>query len=155
MSSTTAPQPQQEHHGAGGIAEPEPFDPFGFPSGLVTAARDAAEAREELRRYAVTLPWSREPHPGWEAPEQTGGMGGYRTSRPATDGWSEDQQARYDTLWEKWRETSALVYTHEHWGRCGAKAYEARQALKRLPEAQPVVNVEAGQPAQEDAALAS
>lgn len=134
-------------------ADAPEFDPLDFPSDLVKAQREAVEAREELRRFAATLPWSREPHEGWEAPEQTGGMRGFSSARPATQGWTEEQTAEYERLWEECRKKSAKVYAHAHWGKCGSRAYEARQALKRKPEAQPVVKAETPEPAQEDMAL--
>ncbi|MEU3862879.1 hypothetical protein AB0F03_37280 [Streptomyces sp. NPDC028722] len=81
-------------------------------------------------------------------------MAGYRSSRPPTKGWADEQKTEYDRLWEKYRTTSAAVYTHDHWQQCGNKGYEARQALKRKPEAQPVAAVEpTAEPARE-AALA-
>ncbi|MET9528192.1 hypothetical protein [Streptomyces coeruleorubidus] len=134
-------------------AEAPAFDPFAFPPALVAAQREAAEVEAELRRFQATLPWSREPQDGWEAPEQVGGMSGYRSSRPPSPGWTDEQKAEYDRLWELRRKTTLAVYAHEHWKACGAKAVEARQALKRVPEAQPVVKAEIPDRVQEDAAL--
>ncbi|GGX67061.1 hypothetical protein [Streptomyces minutiscleroticus] len=131
-----------------------PFDPFDFPADLIAAQREAAELHAELHRFQATLPWSREPHEGWEAPEQNGGPQGRRSARPATEGWTEEQAETYDTLWKRWRDKSTEVHMHAHWKRCtGAVAYEARQALKRLPEARPVVPVETAEPTQDDVTL--
>ncbi|MEU5193646.1 hypothetical protein AB0G86_06220 [Streptomyces scabiei] len=134
-------------------AETPAFDPFAFPSDLVKAHSEAAEARAELHRYQATLPWSREPHDGWEAPERTGGMQALKSSRPPTNGWTDEQKAEYDRLWERCRETSLLVYAHRHWKACGMKAAEARQALKRVPEAQPAVKADVPEQVQEVPAL--
>jgi hypothetical protein len=42
------------------------FDPHAFPEDLVTVQRKAAELYQQLRDFQTTLPWSREPHPGWD-----------------------------------------------------------------------------------------
>ncbi|GGY16844.1 hypothetical protein GCM10010358_80570 [Streptomyces minutiscleroticus] len=131
-----------------------PFDPFDFPADLIAAQREAAELHAELHRFQATLPWSREPHDGWQAPEQSGGLRGYGSSRPATGGWTPEQAATYDRLWQQWREKATEVHQHAHWKRCtGTTGYEARQALKQLPEAQPVVPVETPGPTQDDVTL--
>jgi hypothetical protein len=132
-------------------AEAPTFDPFAFPSDLIAAQKRAAEVEAELHRFQATLPWSREPHEGWEAPEQSGGMAGFVSSRPPSPGWTEEQKAEYDRLWKLRRDTTATVFAHEHWQACGVKAVEARQALKRHPEAQPVVAAEIPAQVQEEA----
>jgi len=119
-----------------------PSDPFGFPPELIEAQKAAAEAYEELHRYQAMLPWSREPHEGWEAPAPAhgGALVGPQFSRPRSPGWTDAQKAEYDRLWEECRRTSAVVSTHPHWGRFpGAAQIEARQALKRMPGALPAV----------------
>ena len=122
----------------------DPSNPFGFPPDLVEAQKASAEAFEALHRYQATLPWSREPHEGWEAPAPAhgGALVGRQFSRPASPGWTPEQTAEYDRLWEACRTTSAAVSTHPHWETeavSGAAQFEARQALKRMPDALPEV----------------
>ncbi|MER6695415.1 hypothetical protein [Streptomyces minutiscleroticus] len=46
------------------------------------------------------------------------------------------------------------MHQRTHWKRCpGTTGYEVRQALKRLPEAQPVVPVQTPGPTQDDVTL--
>ncbi|MGW7090024.1 hypothetical protein ACWGH2_41945 [Streptomyces sp. NPDC054871] len=92
-------------------------NPFNFPAKLIEAQQAAAEAFAELHRYQATLAWSREPHEGWEAdkPAHGGVMHGFVSSRPATEGWTEEQKAEYERLWEECREKSGIVHTHPHW----------------------------------------
>lgn len=120
----------------------DPSNPFNFPPDLIEAQKASAEAYETLHRYQATLPWSREPHEGWEAPVPAhgGALAGRQFSRPATQGWTAEQAAEYDRLWEACRTTSAAVFTHPHWETetvSGAPQFEARQALKRMPGALP------------------
>jgi len=120
----------------------DPSNPFGFPPGLVEAQKASAEAFEALHRYQATLPWSREPHVGWETPTPAhgGALAGFQSSRPASPGWTAGQAAEYDRLWEACRTTSVAVSTHPHWETVsGAAQFEARQALKRVPGALPNV----------------
>ncbi|TGB03224.1 hypothetical protein [Streptomyces sp. MZ04] len=117
-------------------------NPFDFPDKLIEAQQAAAEAFAALHRFQADpeLPWSREPHEGWEEPEPAHGgvLQGYKSSRPATKGWSAEQVVEYEKLWEACRDTSVLVHTHPHWERfTGPDAVAARQALKRMPGAQP------------------
>ncbi|MEV0487289.1 hypothetical protein AB0I69_42655 [Streptomyces sp. NPDC050508] len=120
----------------------DPSNPFSFPPELVEAQKAAAEAYEALHRYQATLPWSRVPHDGWEAPTPAhgGALVGPQSSRPATQGWTSEQGAEYDRLWEACRTTSAAVSLHPHWATfSGADQFEARQALKRMPGALPAI----------------
>ncbi|MBV1940828.1 hypothetical protein KUF83_30300 [Streptomyces sp. BV286] len=118
----------------------DPSNPYGFPPKLVEAQKAAAEAFEELNRYQAKLPWSRDPHDGWEAPAPAHGgvLNGYSSSREPTTGWTDEQKAEYDRLWAQCRETSSIVLTHEHWENFeGPELIAARQALKKLPDALP------------------
>ncbi|MER6695414.1 hypothetical protein [Streptomyces minutiscleroticus] len=81
-----------------GTASDASFDPFDFPADSIAVQREAAGLHAELRRFQATLPWSWEPHEGWEASEQSGGLRGYGSSRPATQGWSPKQATTYDRL---------------------------------------------------------
>ncbi|MFD4791311.1 hypothetical protein ACFWN1_30575 [Streptomyces sp. NPDC058459] len=112
-----------------------PFDPLAFPTRLRDAQRKAADLYAELHDYQRTLPWSREPHPGWDAVEERGKE---RSRRPATDGWTPEQIATYDILRSDLRDAAAPVNTHGWWSECkdaGADLVATRQALKRTPAA--------------------
>ncbi|GGY21485.1 hypothetical protein GCM10010358_83770 [Streptomyces minutiscleroticus] len=50
-----------------GTASDASFDPFDFPADSIAVQREAAGLHAELRRFQATLPWSWEPHEGWEA----------------------------------------------------------------------------------------
>ncbi|MYV41076.1 hypothetical protein GT030_19920 [Streptomyces sp. SID1328] len=113
--------------------EASPFDPLAFPDKLREAQHLAADLYAELHDYQQTLPWSREPHPGWEAVQERGKEW---AGRPATDGWTPDQVAKYDELRGALLDATAAVNTHRWWGKCrnaGADLVAARQALKHEP----------------------
>lgn len=117
-------------------------DPFDFPATLIAVQKAAAEAYAALHAFQADpeLPWSREPHDGWEVevPAHGGALQGYQSARPATQGWSAEQVAEYEALWEACRTTSERVHTDVFWGRFeGPELVAARQALKRMPGAQP------------------
>jgi hypothetical protein len=113
-----------------------PFRPDDFPPDLVKAQHRLATLQAELQKVGKALPWSREPDDGWpKEPERW-----YRPGREGTVGWSADQAARYDQLWEDARQAAADVNTHEHWTRCaeaGADVVAARMALKHAEGAEP------------------
>ncbi|MEU5256319.1 hypothetical protein [Streptomyces longwoodensis] len=111
-----------------------PFDPHAFPDDLAAAQLRLAELYAALHALQMTLPWSREPSPGW-APEEERGR--ERAGRPETDGWAPDAAAEWDRLRAELRETAAVVHCHNHWETCktngvqGAALVAARMALKR------------------------
>ncbi|MET7981675.1 MULTISPECIES: hypothetical protein [unclassified Streptomyces] len=120
-----------------------------FPADLIIAQQEAGDAKAKLLRLQGELPWSREPHEGWEAevPAHGGALQGFKSSRPATGGWSQEQKVEYDAFWEGWREEAAKVYAHSYWGGLsGERAINGRQALKveaeaaRVPEADSVAS---------------
>ena len=98
---TPAPAPKDSSD-----SEPAPFDPHDFPRDLRDAQRTAAELYLELHAYQKTLPWSCEPHPGW--PDETE-RGKERRGRPETPGWTPEQTAEYERLFEALRKATAAV----------------------------------------------
>ncbi|MFI6341081.1 hypothetical protein [Streptomyces sp. NPDC050535] len=112
---------------------PAPFDPQDFPPNLRDAQRRAAELYAELHAFQATLPWSRDPHPGW--PNETE-RGKEREGRPETAGWTDEQADAYDNLLADLRKATAAVQSHSWWKRCGqegvkgADLVDVRQALK-------------------------
>ncbi|WP_060880546.1 hypothetical protein, partial [Streptomyces scabiei] len=119
-----------------------PFDPHAFPADLVAAQRQAAELYAALHAHQATLPWSREPHPGW--PDETE-RGRERPGRPASPGWADTEAAEFDRLLDELRAATAVVQCHMWWERCaregikGADLVGARQALRHATGAVPLV----------------
>ncbi|MFN1193310.1 hypothetical protein ACK03K_34165 [[Kitasatospora] papulosa] len=120
--------------------EPAPFDPHAFPADLIAAHHDATRLRAELEAYAATLPWSREPHPGWKDVKE--GVRA-RKGRPASPGWTPEQTTEHERLKAALLDATQTVYAHPWWTRCaqegvtGPAIVDARQALKRAPGAVP------------------
>ncbi|MET9779232.1 hypothetical protein ABZ023_34150, partial [Streptomyces sp. NPDC006367] len=96
------------------VSDSAPFDPHAFPADLVAAQRKAAELYAALRVFQETLPWSREPHPGF--PQETE-RGRERPGRPATPGWTDAEAAEFDGLLGELRNATAKVQSHPWWGR--------------------------------------
>ncbi|MFM9647808.1 hypothetical protein ACKI1S_16870 [Streptomyces galilaeus] len=142
--STPAPALASKDPSAPGPAatEPAPFNPHDFPADLRDAQRKAAELYAELRAYQKTLAWAREPHAGW--PEEVE-RGKERRGRPETPGWTPEQAAKYDSLFEALRKATAAVQGHGHWKDCrdhgidGADMVAVRQALKHAEGAVPAL----------------
>ncbi|MGW2550052.1 hypothetical protein [Streptomyces sp. NPDC001635] len=117
-----------------------PFDPYAFPAELLEAQRKVAGLFAELNAYQATLPWCREPHPGWPAEEERGKE---RRGREATPGWTAEQAARFDALFEELRKATAAVQCDGWWERCdqggikGGDLVAVRQALKHVHEGVP------------------
>ncbi|WP_217561821.1 hypothetical protein [Streptomyces sp. GbtcB6] len=75
-------------------------------SGERAVLHKAAELYLPLRACRKTLPWSREPHPGWlEGTE----WGKEHSGRPETPGWTLKQVRRYDELFEELRKATEAV----------------------------------------------
>lgn len=114
-------------------AEPEPFDPLQFPPDLIAAQLRLATLQRQLQALQERLPWSREPHPGWEAVDERGRQ---HPGREATPGWEPADAAAYDRLWAELREAAAAVSGHPHWAQC-PDPVKARMALKHAEGAVP------------------
>lgn len=120
------------------------FDPFNFPADLISLQLRAATLYAELHEFQKTLPWSRVPHEGWQATGQGGGLQGYESSRPQTDGWTAEQGATYEQLFDGLRKATAEVQAHHHWHRCAIDiTVRARMALKHAEGAVPARKTEA------------
>ncbi|MFE1289696.1 hypothetical protein [Streptomyces sp. NPDC058751] len=113
--------------------EPEPFDPLKFPKDLITAHLRLATLQAQLHAHQARLPWSREPHPGWEAIDERGRQ---HPGRSATEGWEPADAAEYDRLWAELREAAAAVSCHKHWAQC-PDPVTARMKLKAAKGAAP------------------
>ncbi|RZU28250.1 hypothetical protein EV284_6416 [Streptomyces sp. BK022] len=117
-------------------ADGAPFDPHAFPSDLRKAQRKVDDLFARLHALQSTLPWSREPHPGWPAVDERARK---HPGRPATPGWTAEQAAEYDGLRAELRDAAEAVRGHEWWRECwragvrDAALVDARQALKHAP----------------------
>ncbi|MGW4517905.1 hypothetical protein ACWEO4_39515 [Streptomyces sp. NPDC004393] len=134
----TSPAPASEP----APADAAPFAPRDFPADLRQAQRAAAELYAALHAHQATLPWSREPHPGWPDEEERGRE---RRGRPASPGWTPEEAAEYDRLFGELRDATAAVQRHPWWTRCeehgvdGPDLVAARQALKHAEGAEPTL----------------
>ncbi|MFI8944126.1 hypothetical protein [Streptomyces syringium] len=103
---------------------------FEFPDDLRAAQLESRQVTAELEALCRELPWSVEPHPGIPAREGDP----FPTERPATDGWTPEQQEKVQQLRERQRELATAVITHPYWSTEDVRGdvVAARMALKRL-----------------------
>ncbi|MCO8308838.1 hypothetical protein [Streptomyces sp. RKCA744] len=99
---------------------------YDFPEDLLTAQEELHQVAHTLKALYDRLPWSVEPHPGFNDPER------WRPrQRPATDGWSEEDQAEVRRLRDRQRELTSTVATHSFWQTLeGPDIVSARTMLK-------------------------
>ncbi|MGW3389522.1 hypothetical protein [Streptomyces cinereoruber] len=132
--STATPAPEQT------AAAEQPFNPLAFPADLRAARLRANTLYAEQAALAARLPWSREPHPGWEQKKNENTDVLLEEGREASPGWDPADAAEYDRIAEELREVTAVIQTHPWWAECrthgvtGPDIVEARQALKALTE---------------------
>ncbi|MEU1670438.1 hypothetical protein ABZ752_00200 [Streptomyces roseifaciens] len=106
---------------------------FDFPDDLREAQQQLHQARAELRAFLADpdLPWSVEPHDGWTDPQDRW----YPTQRPATTGWTEEQQQTAQALRARELELVIAVSGHPFWSTLDrGQVVAARMALKRAHE---------------------
>ncbi|MGA4848626.1 hypothetical protein ACOBQB_21100 [Streptomyces sp. G5(2025)] len=101
----------------------------GFPSDLLAAQEELHQVRSELLALLKRLPWSVEPLDGFSD------TGGWRSiERPASPGWTPDEQAEVEKLRARERELAVLVTCHRYWEQLsGPDAVTARARLKHAP----------------------
>ncbi|MER7952040.1 hypothetical protein ABTY59_32080 [Streptomyces sp. NPDC096079] len=125
-------------------AEEQPFDPTAFPADLRAARLRANALYAEQHTFSARLPWSREPHPGWEPVLNKNNNTVIAPGREASPGWDADDAAAYDRLGVELREVTAAIQMHPWWATCrengvtGLDIVQARQALKALTDAAPL-----------------
>ncbi|MFP3991120.1 hypothetical protein U9R90_27350 [Streptomyces sp. E11-3] len=101
-----------------------------FPSDLVAGQQELHQVRAELLALLKRLPWSVEPLDGFS---DTGGW--RRVERPASPGWTADEQAEVEKLRERERELAVFVTCHRYWKDfSGPEAVDARMRLKHRHE---------------------
>ncbi|MEU9602489.1 hypothetical protein AB0E06_37565 [Streptomyces sp. NPDC048109] len=104
---------------------------YDFPSDLLAGQEELHQVRAELSALLKRLPWSVEPLEGFS--DDTGWR---KVERPASPGWSADEQAEVEKLRQRERELAVFVSTHRYWSEItGPDQVRARSELKRAHEA--------------------
>ncbi|MFD8566187.1 hypothetical protein [Streptomyces sp. NPDC059639] len=106
---------------------------LGFPDDLLAGQEELHQVRAELIALLKRLPWSVEPV---DAVSDT--QGWRRLERPASPGWSEDEQAAVEKLRRRELELAVFVTCHRHWSALtGTDAVQARARLKHVHDPAP------------------
>lgn len=104
-----------------------------FPSDLLAGQEELHQVRAELWALLKRLPWSVEPLDGF-----SDDSGWRRAVRPASPGWTPDEQAEVEKLRERERELAVFVTCHRYWSRLsGTDTVDARMALKHAHDTPP------------------
>ncbi|MGW3138324.1 hypothetical protein [Streptomyces sp. NPDC001139] len=103
---------------------------YDFPSDLLAGQEELHQVRAELSALLKRLPWSVEPLDGFS---DTGGW--RKVERPASPGWTPDEQAEVEKLRRREHELAVFVTTHRFWTEVTAgDRVDARTALKHAHE---------------------
>ena len=104
---------------------------YDFPSDLLAGQEELHQVRAELSALLKRLPWSVEPLDGFSD------QGGWRkVERPASPGWTEDEQAQVEKLRRREHELTVFISGHRYWSElAGAERVDARSQLKHAHEA--------------------
>ncbi|MEU6216410.1 hypothetical protein ABZ845_02645 [Streptomyces sp. NPDC047022] len=98
-----------------------------FPSDLLAGQEELHQVRAELLALLKRLPWSVEPLDGF-----SDDAGWRKVERPASPGWTEDEQAEVEELRQRERELAVFVSCHRFWAEVTAEhTVDARMHLKR------------------------
>lgn len=105
---------------------------FDFPSDLLAGQEELRQVRTELSALLKRLPWSVEPMDGFS---DTNGW--RKVERPASPGWTADEQAEVEKLRRREHELAVFVSCHRFWSEVPAEdRVEARTRLKHVHEQQ-------------------
>ncbi len=103
---------------------------YDFPSDLLAGQEELHQVRAELSALLKRLPWSVEPLDGFSDDN-----GWRKVERPASPGWTEDEQAEVEKLRRREHELAVFVSTHRYWSELtGSDRVQARSALKHAQE---------------------
>ena len=103
---------------------------YDFPSDLLAGQEELRQVRAELLDLLKRLPWSVEPLDGFS---DTGGW--RKVERPASPGWTDDEQAEVEKLRQRERELAVFVSGHRFWSEVTPpEKVDARMRLKHTRE---------------------
>ncbi|MET9907393.1 hypothetical protein ABZZ74_11270 [Streptomyces sp. NPDC006476] len=103
---------------------------YDFPSDLLAGQEELPQVRAELSALLKRLPWSVEPLDGFS---DTGGW--RKVERPASPGWTPDEQAEVEKLRRREHELAVFVTTHRFWTEVTTDdRVDARTRLKHARE---------------------
>lgn len=103
---------------------------YDFPSDLLAGQEELQQVRAELLALLKRLPWSVEPLDGFSDDH-----GWRKAERPASPGWTADEQAEVEKLREREHELSVFVTCHRFWSEVPAtERVAARMHLKHAHE---------------------
>ncbi|WP_369388922.1 hypothetical protein AB5J72_15990 [Streptomyces sp. CG1] len=103
---------------------------YEFPSDLLAGQEELHQVRAELSALLRRLPWSVQPMDGFS--DDTGWR---KVERPASPGWTADEQAEVEKLRRREHELAVFVSTHRFWAEvAAADRMEARTRLKHAWE---------------------
>ncbi|KUF20041.1 MULTISPECIES: hypothetical protein [Streptomyces] len=104
-----------------------------FPSDLLAGQEELHQVRSELHALLKRLPWSVEPHDGFSDDH-----GWRKVERPASPGWTPDEQAEVEKLRARERELAVFVSCHRFWEQVsGPAAVDTRTRLKYVHKPPP------------------
>ncbi|MFF9039682.1 hypothetical protein ACF090_29930 [Streptomyces sp. NPDC014892] len=99
---------------------------YDFPEDLLAGQEELHQVRAELLALLKRLPWSVEPLDGF-----SDDRGWRKVERPASPGWTADEQAEVEKLRERERELAVFVSCHRFWSEIATEEkVEARTHLK-------------------------
>ncbi|MFF0226622.1 hypothetical protein [Streptomyces sp. NPDC004629] len=99
---------------------------YDFPSDLLAGQEELHQVRAELSALLKRLPWSVEPLDGFSDDQ-----GWRKVERPASPGWTDDEQAEVEKLRQREHELAVFVSTHRFWAEVvAAERVDARMGLK-------------------------
>ncbi|MFD5538504.1 hypothetical protein ACFWIJ_11835 [Streptomyces sp. NPDC127079] len=103
---------------------------YDFPSDLLAGQEELHQVRAELSALLKRLPWSVVPLDGFSD------EGAWRkVERPASPGWTEDEQAEVEKLRRREHELAVFVSGHRFWAEVTAPdRMDARSRLKHAHE---------------------
>nr|WP_227025066.1 hypothetical protein [Streptomyces tsukubensis] len=103
---------------------------YDFPDDLRTGQEELHQVRAELLDLLKHLPWSVEPLDGF-----SDNQGWRKVERPASPGWSPDEQAQVEKLRRKEWELTVFITSHRFWQEIPTSdTVDARTRLKHAHE---------------------
>lgn len=111
---------------------------YEFPSDLLAGQEELHQVRSELHALLRRLPWSVEPLDGFSDDN-----GWRKVERPASPGWTPDEQAEVEKLRARERELAVFVTCHRFWEQVsGPDVVDTRMRLKHAHETPPAASSE-------------